>query len=206
MKMIGTCWLLLRWRMRLAVSKPSIPGMFTSSRMTANSWFRTWRSASRPEYARTMVCPRSSSTASSASSFSGRSSTRRMETLPSVSGIPLPIQPNPQHRQELLRVDWLADVIARPRLDALFPVALHGLGGEGDDRELAELAQLADRPHGVVPVHVRHHDVHQDGVDVRRVLERLDGAAAGLRRQNLHVVRLEQAGHGEDVAAVVVDE
>jgi hypothetical protein len=48
-KMIGTSWVAGRWRMSWAVSKPSMPGMFTSSRMTANSWFSRQRSASRPE-------------------------------------------------------------------------------------------------------------------------------------------------------------
>ena len=55
MKMIGVC--AERWRSRIsaAVSKPSMPGMLTSSRMTAKSCSRSWRSASRPERAVTML-------------------------------------------------------------------------------------------------------------------------------------------------------
>ena len=45
---------------------------------------------------------------------------------------------------------------------------------------------LADRPHRVVAVHVRHHDVHQDDVDVRRLLELLDRLLAGLGRDDVH--------------------
>ena len=54
MKMIGVisdCW---RWRMRAAVSKPSMIGMRTSSRMTAKSWAMTQRRAASPESASTI--------------------------------------------------------------------------------------------------------------------------------------------------------
>src|SRR6266849_2495210 len=40
-----------RWRISPAVSKPSIPGIRTSSRMTAKSCFRSCRRASGPEAA-----------------------------------------------------------------------------------------------------------------------------------------------------------
>ena len=66
---------LRRSRMSWAVSKPSMPGMLTSRRTTANSWRRSWRSASRPLSARMTLVPRPSRTVSSASNLSGRSST-----------------------------------------------------------------------------------------------------------------------------------
>jgi hypothetical protein len=69
MKMIGVCSELLRCRMSRAVSKPSIPGMLTSSRINANSRFRRDLSASSPEFARTISSPSSASTASSETSF-----------------------------------------------------------------------------------------------------------------------------------------
>jgi hypothetical protein len=47
--MIGTPRVLTRCRISEAVSKPSMPGMFTSSRMTAYSSWSRQRSASRPE-------------------------------------------------------------------------------------------------------------------------------------------------------------
>ena len=74
------------WRERsrdlitFAVSNPFIPGICTSSRMTANSRRRTSRSASSPDVARTRCRPSGSRMASSASRFSGRSSTSSMST------------------------------------------------------------------------------------------------------------------------------
>ena len=47
--MIGVRCERSRERIISAVSNPSIPGMFTSSRMTAKSCCRSARSASRPE-------------------------------------------------------------------------------------------------------------------------------------------------------------
>jgi hypothetical protein len=47
--MIGVCWERGRERIISAVSKPSIIGMFTSSRITAKSCCSSARSASRPE-------------------------------------------------------------------------------------------------------------------------------------------------------------
>ena len=41
---------------------------------------------------------------------------------------------------------------------------------------------LADHPHRLVAVHLRHHDVHQHDRDVGRRLEHLDRLAAGARR------------------------
>ena len=41
-----------------------------------------------------------------------------------------------------LRIHRLRDVIARPRINALFAVTFHRLGGQGDDRQAAELASL----------------------------------------------------------------
>ena len=62
-----------------------MPGMFTSSRITAKSWRRIAFSASLPEPALMSFWPRSDRTASSARSLSGRSSTSRMLTLSSTS-------------------------------------------------------------------------------------------------------------------------
>src|SRR6185437_2278105 len=61
-----------------AVSSPSMSGMFTSSRMTANSSLRMLFSASVPERATTSSASSSSSTVLYTSRFSGRSSTMRM--------------------------------------------------------------------------------------------------------------------------------
>ena len=61
MKMIGVWRDFLRWRISAAVSSPDMPGMLTSSRMTANSRSSSSCSASSPEDTATMFWPRSSS-------------------------------------------------------------------------------------------------------------------------------------------------
>ena len=77
-KMMGVCRERSWPRIALAVSKPPIPGISTSSRTTANSsaWTR-WR-ASSPERASTRFWPRSSRMARSERRLAGLSSTRRM--------------------------------------------------------------------------------------------------------------------------------
>ncbi len=70
----------LRPRMSWAVSKPSIPGMLTSRRTSANSSRRRWRSASSPDAAATSSMPGSSRTDRYTSCCSGRSSTTRIFT------------------------------------------------------------------------------------------------------------------------------
>src|SRR5918999_5653144 len=134
MKMIGVCADFLYLRIRLAVSKPSMSGMLTSSRITANSRRSTACSASPPERTITSSCPSSSRIVWKTSSFSGRSSTIRIAALS--------IQPPPQHRQQVDTVDGLGEIVPGARLDALGAVALHRLRGHRDDRQLPAARQL----------------------------------------------------------------
>src|SRR6478672_1948339 len=55
-----------------------------------------------------------------------------------TEAIPLLVQPDSQHRKELVGVDRLRNVVGGPRADRLFAVALHRLRREGDDRQLLE--------------------------------------------------------------------
>ena len=63
-------------------------------------------------------------------------------------------------------VSGLRDVVAGAGGEAFVPVAVHGTGGYGDHGQVRELRHLADLSHGLVPVQLGHHDVHQDQVDV----------------------------------------
>src|SRR5688500_5328740 len=83
--MIGMSLVLSRSLIWIAVSKPSMPGIWTSRRITANSSLRRSLKASSPEFAFTRFCPRGSRAASSAIRFSGRSSTMRMLALRSAT-------------------------------------------------------------------------------------------------------------------------
>jgi hypothetical protein len=116
------------------------------------------------------------------------------------------VQPHAQQGQQLLRFDGLGDVVGGAGLEALLAVALHRLGGQGDDREVGEARVLADLAGGLVAVHLGHHDVHQDDVDVRVLAEGLDALAAVLGVDDRHAVPLEHTRDGENVANVVVDD
>ncbi len=94
--------------------------------------------------------------------------------------------------------------VKMPGMDG-FEIAEHGLGGEGDDRQRTETRQGADGPHRFVAVHIRHHDIHEHGVEVRLALEQFDSRAAVLDVAHGEIPFLQDAGEGEDVADIVVD-
>src|SRR5580658_2808145 len=143
--------------------------------MAAKSPSNRCRSASVPELASTSSCPNPSKAASRETRFSGVSSTRRIlirlgtGSLAALLGVAVVITPysncwnghlclfiatahrNAQHREELLQVHRLGDVIGSAGLDTFCAVTLHCLGGKGDDRQRAEPRLLANCAHGFVP-------------------------------------------------------
>ena len=76
-------------------------------------------------------------------------------------------QPRLEGREELGGVDRLRNVVVGAGIDAALALAGRHLAGDGDDRERLELLDRPDGADGLVAVHDRHHDVHQDDVDVR---------------------------------------
>src|SRR5687768_16820218 len=189
MKMIGVWAERFRLRIRAAVSKPSMSGMFTSSRMTAKSCLSTCLSASAPELAMTISCPSSSTITRYTRCFSDRSSTIRILVV-SPWAMPLIlsskdrllVQPGPQNRQHLLGVYRLGQVIPRAGFDALLAVSFHGLGRHRHNRQVLEGRQAANLPHRLHAVHLGHHDVHQHDLDVPLVLQDANRIAAVVRR------------------------
>src|SRR6266446_3085976 len=113
MKMMGTLRVRGRCRISPAVSKPSISAMLTSIRMLTRS-----------------VDAGSSGAASALGSSTALIGSAR------PSPPPLANQPRPQHRDELLGVDRLGQVVPGAGLDALLAITLHGLGGDRDDRDV----------------------------------------------------------------------
>ena len=91
-----------RLRISSAVSKPSISGIRTSSRIAAKSSFRTWWSASFPEFASTNSSPKPLSAASRETRFSGVSSTSRIFILPFHGGILIGSQPAGGRRHKIV--------------------------------------------------------------------------------------------------------
>src|SRR3954471_13354061 len=75
--MIGTWRVRSLPRMNSASSKPSMPGIWTSSSARATSWTRSSSSASSPDRAFRSTSPSRRSSASSDTRLSSRSSTRR---------------------------------------------------------------------------------------------------------------------------------
>src|SRR3954464_14561584 len=163
MKMMGVCEVFRRERMSSAVSRPSMPGMLTSSRITAHSLSSSQRSASSPEEAVTMFWSSSSRIVRNTTRLSSRSSTMRMldrssgggaadgGTPPSARGtgafivsVISAVQPCLEDRQELLAIDGLGQVVPRARLDAAFAVALHRLRRDRHDRQVLAARELAD--------------------------------------------------------------
>src|SRR3954466_10794831 len=146
MKMIGVCAERLYWRISFAVSRPSMSGMLTSSRITANSRCRISFSASDPERTITRFWPSSSRIVRKTSSFSGRSSTIRMSVLS--------MQPPSQNGQQVLAIHRLGEVVPGAGSDAFLAIALHRLRGDGDDRQLDVARQLLDLLDGGDAVHL----------------------------------------------------
>src|SRR5260370_4684053 len=152
MKMMGTRRKRGCWRIRPAVSNPSMAGVLTSSRMAASSRSRSWRSASAPDCTHTTFSPSSESSAPIDISLEGTSSTTRMLTRPvlALEGLirrGLARQPVPELAHQLLGVHRLGQVVGRAGLDALLPITLHGFGGHPDDRQAPAPPVLAHRPH-----------------------------------------------------------
>ena len=79
--MIGVCRERSRWRISAAVSNPSMPGIWTSSRMTAKSWSSSRLSASAPDWPGPGSGRGRRGWPPARGGSPGRSSTMRMSTL-----------------------------------------------------------------------------------------------------------------------------
>ncbi len=69
-----------------------------------------------------------------------------------------------QGRQKRLPVQRLGQVVVHPGRQAPIPVLSHGVGGHGDDRDFGQPQVPPDSPGGLVPVDLRHLNVHEDRV------------------------------------------
>ena len=74
--------------------------------------------------------------------MAGRSGSSVASTEPG----PRAVEPDAEHRQELLAADRLGEVVRRARLEALAAVVLHGLGRQGDDRQVTEPVDAPGSP------------------------------------------------------------
>src|SRR5215217_2979018 len=147
----------------------------------------------------------SSSVASIVMIFSGMSSTISMLTGSVVFMRDLlSADPRPQNGKHLLRIDWLRQVIPSARLDALLSVTFHSLGCNGNDRQLLQVRNFANGPGRIQAIELRHHNVHQHRIDVRRVLQDLDRVASSFRRKYMHIISFQHARESENIADVII--
>ena len=114
--------------------------------------------------------------------------------------------PDAQECKQQLDVHRLGDIVRSAGIEALLAVALHRLGGDGDQRHVRKPGPRADLAHGLIAVHLGHHDVDQRDVHVRRLLQDQDAVLAALGMEHFDVMVLEHARQREDVADVVVDD
>src|SRR5258706_15039600 len=147
-------------RISPAVSKPSIPGMRTSIRISAKSFFRIRRSASWPEEAVTTLRSGPLNNCSIAARLFGSSSTTRIFAFDGPAGAVIAfllVQPDAHQGHQLLDVDRLGDVVRGARLYALLAVLLHRFRGDRHDGQVFELLPAPDDADRVVAVELGHH-------------------------------------------------
>ena len=105
----------------------------------------------------------------------------------------------------LIGIHRLGQVVPGARLDALLPVALHGLGRHGDDRQVAcsrgilRISRMVSMPSiSGIMMSISTMSTWPGSA------ENADRVAAVVGRHDDHVVLLQHAGQREDVADVVV--
>ncbi len=93
-------------------------------------------------------------------------------------------------------VDGLGDVVVGAGVEAALALPGHHLAGDGDHGQRLEPFDGPDGPDGLVPVHDRHHDVHQHDVDVGLALQDGESLGAALGRDDLGVAHARAAPSG----------
>src|SRR5215510_10217813 len=101
------------------------------------------------------------------------------------------LKPDPKHRDQLLDVDGLRDVVRRTSLDAFLAVPLHRLGCNRKDRQVGEGRHGADFLDRLIAVHARHHDVDQYRIGIGQALEDFQSRPAAFRIVQLDVMLLK---------------
>src|SRR5205814_10598363 len=97
------------------------------------------------------------------------------------------------------------DVIGSDGGNALVAVTLHRLGRKRDDWKRPEPLHGANRLGRLVAIHLGHHQIHQNRIDVGILVELLERLISVLREADHHAVIFQHARQRENVADVVVD-
>ena len=104
------------------------------------------------------------------------------------------MQPHPQGCDELIGIHGFREIIRRAGLEALFPVALHGLGRQGDDRQPS---QIWPRPNGLDDLinvgAIANADIDLELADGAVIMQNLaDNLSIG--NDHARLVRVEESG------------
>src|SRR5260221_2323061 len=186
---------------RRQTSKPSISGIMTARRTRSGSSARHRRSAEAPSAAlRTSKYSLASLAPSSLTLTSTSSTTRMRADIEAASA-----QKALDRLEEIGDGNRLGDIGLAAALANLLLVALHGEGGDGDDRNRAQLVVFLDPFRHLQPRYLGQLDIHQDQVGTMRTgdLERLH-AVLGL--QGVVTVRFEQVVEELHVELVILDD
>src|SRR5215217_4698082 len=199
--MTGRCAVSGAFLSRRQTSKPSIPGIMTSRRTMSHRPCSQSASASGPFIAVTTSKYSALSFVSSSLTFGKMSSTTRTRAVMMASLAEI----GAHGREELRDRDRLRQIgLAAALADALL-VALHGEGGNGDDRDGLEVVVLLQPLRDLEAGDFGKLDVHQDEIGLVGAgeLERLD-AVAGL--QGGVAMRLEEVVEELHIELVVLDD
>ena len=106
---------------------------------------------------------------------------------------------------QLPHFDGFCHEVVHSGLQKLLPRVAHGVGGQGDDGDLLEIApiQRTDVARGLDAVHLRHHVVHEDRV-IAGLFDHFNGLEAAGAGVDLHPVGAHQALCHLQVRRVVV--
>src|SRR5437867_1756960 len=107
-----------------------------------------------------------------------------------------------EQREQDRDIHRFGEIVRGPGLNTLFPIALHDLGGDCNNREGCQSGQLADRVYRIIPIHLRHHDIHQHNVNTRRLLQDFKPCPAVLGGHDLHVVALQDTRQRKAIADI----
>src|SRR5213594_941158 len=181
-------------RISRSTSRPLAPGM-TCSNSTRSGGEDSHRfRASAPLEARWTAYPPSVSSCSRRSRLNGSSSTTRILWA-------MALDEPPDGPQQFKFVDGFHEVVVTTGCARLRLVAHHGVGGDGDDGNPAQLGTRLD-PAGCFPaVHAGEPQIHQDQVRLLRF--RLAETFEAVRREH-HCVLVSQQLHQEVLVELAV--
>ena len=148
--MIGVCRVRSRCRIRSAVSKPSMPGIWTSIRISAKSSLeqpaQRLDAGAGPDEVLAQLAQRRLEDEEVAGRVVDHEDVDlrlgRHGRSPGLvagdgsrCGSPRAVEPDAEERPELLALHRLGDVVGCAGVEALPAIVLHGLGRQGDDRQ-----------------------------------------------------------------------